>query len=1783
MPAIKIYAYDKNSRINQMERIQDYLLLEKIAETRGSIVCRGRQEKSKNTVIIKSLKAKFPTPSEIARFRQEYELIKSLDLEGVVKTFDIISHDEGFALILEDFDGVSIKSLLDKKKRFDIKSFLKISAKIAETLGSLHEKGIAHRDIKPHNILINPKTGAVKITDFGISALLTHENDEVYNPDFIVGTLAYMSPEQTGRMNRTVDYRTDLYSFGVTLYEILTGKLPFRYHDPMELIHSHIAVMPESPAVLDPGIPGIISEIIMRLLSKTPEERYQNAFGVMADVNECLRQLAEKKKIEAFELARHDISNRFIIPQKLFGREKEINILLESFEDVTETTKGAAVMVVTGAPGIGKSALVNEIHKPIVAKRGYFISGKYEQFRRDKPYSGIIQAFQVLVRQILTESEEKIGIWKRDLLNALRAGGKIITEVIPEVELIIGKQPELPVLGPEESKNRFNFVFEKFTSVFPAKEHPVALFLDDLQWADLASLQLMRNILTSADIRHLLLIVSYRNNEADDSHPVMEFLREAEKKNVPVERVTLGPLTKKDVKNLITNFLRCPEEQGSGLAELVRKKTGGNPFFVNQFLHTLYNEKMIALDGALGWRWDMVEINRMQVTDNLVEMMAGKIGKLSGNTRDALKICACIGNRFDLETLALVRDTSIDQALHDLTEAINNGLVSLLGDIYVFHHDRIQEAAYSLVSDIEKLQLHYRIGKLALDTVAENELQNKLFYIVDQLNLGSKMITGDKEREELTRFNFEAGKKAMASAAYAPAFSYLKSGIGLLEKNPWVKQYDLTLALYTESVEAAYLMGDFNAMNELADSALQHARTTLDKVKIFLSTINACIAREDLRGAIDAALPVLRLLGIRMPKKPSQLDMGPSLAQVKLLLLGKSPEYLLNRPRMTDAKKLATMQILASIVIAAFFIDPNMLALAILKMLLLTKHGNAPDHAFAYAFYGVILAVGLWDFKGAVEYAHLGLKLVDKLDARAQQCRTMSVYNTLIRHWIEPLKNTITPLMEGYQIGLETGDLTYATLSIFISDVHSLFSCMELSELECAMAKHNQIIAGLKQEHVLKLQSLTWQAVLNLLGQCDDPLKLTGKAIDGEKYLPLWESANNRGALSVFWFIKLILYTVFNEHSLAIKASDEFKKYKESQQGIVVNLYAVLCDSVARLFLYPKASLFRKIKYRVQVGINQMKMKKWADNAPMNCLHMFSAVNFLCTWLVQGKMDRAENILESTILLCKKHGDIIVEGVAHDIIIRFYRSIENEKKAREHMAAAYTCYSRWGAAGPLNKMIKMHPEMAKSAARDSRDTISDTSSTISGTLAVALDLSTVMKASQAISGEIMLGKLLGRMMKIVIENAGAEKGFMILENRGGLLVEAEGSMSSENISVLESIPVESHPGLSASIVNYVARTKGTLILNDATSEGGFIDDPYVVKNKPKSVLCSAILNQGRLSGILYLENNLATGAFTTERLEILNILSSQIAISIDNAKLYENLEDKVTERTEELQKTMEELREALDELEVTNNNLTRVNRELEKANVQYQVDMELAGNVQTAFFPPEPPQSEDYDIAFKFKPMTEISGDFYDFYQIGDRIDGVGVFDVSGHGISSGLLTLLARSIISRNFDLNVERFGMIMENINKELIDEISQVGLYITGILLRFKDGMVEYTNSGHPDLLYKSVKKRTVEKVISSEGESFVGPFLGIELLEEKFKSIKMEFNKGDCLLAYTDSLSETRNQQDEQYDEKRIIKSLQDAPDGTAREMLNYIMDQFYNFTKKRDDLRDDLTAILIKKK
>jgi predicted ATPase/class 3 adenylate cyclase/tRNA A-37 threonylcarbamoyl transferase component Bud32 len=1520
-----------------MIALSGYQNLTQIYESANSIVYRGIREADRQAVILKFLREEYPTPEEIVRYKQEYKITHNLNIKGVIKAYSLEKYQDTLAIVFEDLGGESLKFWLDKD-RFTLLELLHIAIEITQILGKVHSRQIIHKDINPSNIVLNPNTKQIQLIDFGISTVLSRENSLIKNPNLLEGTLAYISPEQTGRMNCSLDYRSDFYSLGATFYELLTRQLPFDAVDAMELVHCHIAKQPIPPHELNPEVPVTISAIVMKLLAKTAEERYQSAWGIKADLEECLLQWQNNGKIIYFPLARQDISDRFHIPQKLYGREAEIEMLLGAFQRVAAGGIGREVaenpqslldsgkqsrgemMLVSGYSGIGKSALVQEIYKPVTQKRGYFISGKFEQFGGNIPYSAIISAFSDLVRQLLSETEASLARWREKLLAAFGANGQVIIDVIPEVELIVGKQPAVPELAPTEAQNRFNLVFQNFMRVFAKPEHPLVMFIDDLQWADVASLKLIKSLMTAPDRQYLFLIGAYRDREVNAAHPWALTVNELEKAGVIVNRIFLKPLNLSQVNQLIADTLKCPPEQTNPLSELVLAKTGGNPFFLKEFLKSLYVENQIKFEvnrSTKGknkgeWRWDLERIQAQAITDNVVELMASKIQKLSASAQQVLQLAAAIGNHFDLKTLATVCERSQRETAANLQDAIAINLILPLSDSYKaiefdivahssletpieykFAHDRIQQAAYSLISPEDRQAVHWKIGQVLLKNTPQQMREQKIFDIVNQLNFGLQLNPLPSERDRLAQLNLTAGKKAKASAAYESAWNYLKFAINCLNADSWKSQYKLTLALYVETAEAASLSGNFKEMKRLTSIVLQKAITLLDKVKAYEVKIQSYMAHNKPSEAVDAALSVLMMLGIKFPKKPNKLDILFELVRTKLRLFGKQIETLIDLPEMTDPYKLAAMRILEGVASAAYFAAPDLFLLIVLKKVNLSvQYGNTPASSYAYAAYGLILSgevVG--DVDSGHQFGQLALRLIDKFNAKELKARVLLLVNYFIRHWKEHIKKTLTPLLDAYLIGLETGDLEYATYSACVYSYYSLILGKELTQLEREMAMYSNAFGQLSQETVFYYNQLNRQVVLNLLDRAEDKCRLIGESYDEVKMLPLHLKANTKNICHSLYFYRLYLGYLFEDYQQALKNAALVEENLKSAVGAIPLSH--FYNSLTHLAIYFDVSKSEQKRILKKVKSNQKKVKKWAKSAPMTHLHKFYLVEAeRCR--VLGHRDKAMEYYDRAIALARENEYINEEALAHELAAKFYLSLGKQKFARVCMRDARHCYLRWGATAKVKDLEAKYPQLLlrTSANRTTSTTIKTASITTSGGSSEALDLATVMKASQAISGEMMLDRLLAKLMKILIENAGAQTGFLVLERAGKLTIEAEGAVERDEVAVLQSIPIEStgepsnSPRLSPAIIHYVARTKESVVLQDATREDRFKLDPYIIQTQPKSILCFPLINQGKLISIIYLENNLTAGTFTPERLEVLKLLSAQAAISIENAKLY---------------------------------------------------------------------------------------------------------------------------------------------------------------------------------------------------------------------------------------------------------------------------------------------------------
>jgi PAS domain S-box-containing protein len=1505
----------KIAGILTMLEIPEYQICTKVNESVNSRVYRGINQQNNLPVIFKVLKKDYPTPEEITRYKLEYEITRSLSLDGVVHAYSLQQYQNRFVITLEDFGGESLAKIIATKK-FALTEFLKLAIQITEALGAVHAANIIHKDINPSNIVFNLETKQLKIIDFGISTALSRETLTIKNPTVLEGTLAYISPEQTGRMNRSLDYRTDFYSLGVTFYQLLTHLLPFESSDALELIHHHLALEAIPPHFIDAKIPVVVSEIVLKLLAKTAENRYQSAWGIKADLEECLNRLQHTGRIEHFLLGKQDISDKFHIPEKLYGREREVEMLLTVFERIAgkndpnlpTSASQVELMLIAGYSGIGKSVLVQEIYKPITQQRGYFVSGKFDQYQRNIPYFAIAQALESLIKQLLTEDEAQLCQWRDNLLAALGSNSRVITQVIPALELIVGNQPEVPVLPPPEAQNRFHQVFQNFIRVFTQSEHPLVIFLDDLQWVDNASLKLLQLLATATKRQSLLLMGAYRDNEVNAAHPLMQMVEEIRHGGGVVNQLSLLPLSLPDINQFIADTLHCQPKDSLSLAELVQRKTGGNPFFMNEFLKSLYTEGLLEFNHQTKkWQWSIEQIQERGITNNIVDLMVLKIQKLNKKTQEVLQLAACIGNSFDLQTLANARELSQRETAQTLKVAIAQGLILPLSNThksveldvplpsdclvieYKFVHDRIQQAAYSLIPESEQRNFHLQIGKQLLQQSSAQQREQNIFDITNQLNLGKELIQTQSDRDELAQLNLIAGEKAKASTAYNSALRYFQTGLDLLADNCWQTQYDLTLALYSLAAETAYLNGRLEQMEQLVSRVLENVRTLEAKIKVYEVKIQAYAGQMQFLEALEIGLQSLAELGVDLPVAPTSEEIERSFSNTAHNLQGKRVEDLLYLPPMTDAIASLSIRLLANLMAPAYQAAPTLFPLIILEMVNLSiKYGNHDLSAFAFAAYSNILGSVLLEIETGYEFVQLALKLLNQSSNLLIRCKTLFMANTSVRFRNVHLKETIKPLQDAYQIGIETGDLEFAGYSILHHCDHCFFTDMPLSELEQKLESYIQVLTQLKESTNANALKVYQQTVLNLMATSPAPNVLIGEAYDESKELPLLQQANHHKGLFYLYFNKLFLCYYFENFPEAVDNANQAENYPSGGRSNAVFPIFYFYDSLARLMVYPQVNQEEQAAILERVANSQEKMQLWAHHAPMNYLHKWHLVEAE-RHRVLGEVVEAMDAYDRAITLARENEYLQEESLANELAAKFHLVNNRITIAKAYVQEARYGYLRWGATAKVQDLERRYPQLLEPRSQISKTHKLHTTESASSKLEV-LDLETVLKASQAIASEILLDQLLAKLMMILIENAGAQTGYLILPTQEKWQIEAMGSIGDEKIAVLQSIPLESisadsTPYLPSALINYVVRTQESIVLNNAIQEGNFQSEPWIVQRQSKSILCAPLLNQGKLAGIVLLENNLTTRAFTPERIEILHLLSTQAAISIDNARL----------------------------------------------------------------------------------------------------------------------------------------------------------------------------------------------------------------------------------------------------------------------------------------------------------
>ena len=1427
--------------------------------------------------------AEHPPPVILHRLAHEYGLKDELGREWAVRPLHLVQEGGRTVLFLEDPGGEPLARLIGGP--MEVGSFLGLAISMAAALGKLHLQGLVHKNVKPANILVNCADGQTRLTNFGITSRLPRERQAPEPPEVIAGSLAYMAPEQTGRMNRSIDSRSDLYALGVTFYEMLTGALPFTAFDPMEWVHCHIARRPIAPAERLEEIPNAVSAIVMQLLAKTAEERYQTAGGVARDLCRCLNAWKTEGRIDDFRIGESDTPDRLLIPEKLYGRAREVETLLATFDRIVESGAPELVLV-SGYSGIGKSSVINELHKALVPPRGLFASGKFDQYKRDVPYATLAQAFQSLIRPLLGKGEADLVPWRNAFLEGLGPNGQLMVDLVPELKLVIGDQPPIAELPPQDAQRRFQLVFRRFIGVFARPEHPLALFLDDLQWLDSATLDLLEDLLTQSDLKYLMLIGAYRDNEVTATHPLMRKLDTIKAAGGKFQEIALAPLDRENLRQLIADALRSEPVRADPLAELIQAKTGGNPFFAIQFISSLAEEGLLTFDHSLArWAWDVDRIHAKGYTDNIVNLMAGKLTRLPAETQEALQQLACLGNSAETRTLAMALGTSEEQVHTALWPSVSQELVERLASTYRFLHDRVQEAAYSLVPEKQRGETHLRIGRLlAAHTPPENR-EEAIFDIVNHLNRGAALIASLDEREQLAEFNLLAGKRARASTAYASALTYLAAGGALLAEDRWERRYALTFALELHRAECEFLTGELAAEKRLAALSAR-AANTVDRAAVTCLQIDLYTTWGRSDRAIAVGLDNLRLLGLDWSPHPTEAEARRAYEHIWSQLGDRRIEQLIDLPLMRNPASLATLDVLSRLVPPAYFTDVHLGILISCRAVSLSlERGNHDESCVHYQFLGTIAGVRFGNYQAGFSFGKLGCDLVEQRGLKRFEARTLMLFGALLVPWTRHVRECRDPLYRALETATQSGDLIYAAYSYttliakFLTAGDPLAEVQREADQGLAFAQH--IRFGFAIDVILPQLGLvrTLRGLTPRFGTFDD-------AQMDERQMEHHFASTPDLALAecLYWIRKLQARFLAGDHAAAVEASwraerllsrAELQFEKAEYHFYSALAHAASCDS---------APADQRQQHWEALAGHHRQLQVWAESGPANFEDRAALVAAEIARLECRELD-APRLYEKAIRSARANEFIQNEAIACERTAHFYAARAFEDIAAMYLRKARYCYRAWGADAKVRQLDELYPHIRQ------QEPAPGPLSTIEAPVE-HLDLATVIKVSQAVSGEIVLEKLIDTLMRTAIEQAGAERGVLILARGAEQRIAAEAT--TEGGSVIVHLRDEAVLGttLPESVLHYVVRTRESFILDDAAVRSSFATDPYVHQRQARSVCCLPLLNQAKLIGLLYLENNLAPRVFAPARTAVLKLLASQAATALETTGLYRDLAER---------------------------------------------------------------------------------------------------------------------------------------------------------------------------------------------------------------------------------------------------------------------------------------------------
>jgi predicted ATPase/two-component sensor histidine kinase len=1446
------------------------------------IIARGRTGAEQASVLTVTTATRDPSPSTLAQLQHAHALRDELESAWAVRPLALTREEARLTLVLEDPGGQPLDQLCSRP--LPVGEFLRVAVGLAGALGRLHQKGLIHKDIKPANLLVHTSSGQVWLTGFGFTARMSREPEFVpHPPNFLAGTLAYMAPEQTGRMNHSIDARADLYSCGVTLYQMLTGQLPFNASDPMEWVHCHIARQPPHPGQWREDIPPALSAIVMKLLVKTPEERYQTAAGLEADLRLCLAAWDAHGRIEeSFLPGQYDAPDKLLLPDRLYGREAETDVLTRAFERVVTEGKTRLVLV-SGHSGIGKSSVVQELRRRVLPARGLFAAGKFDQYKQNIPFATLAQAFRDLVRDVLGRSNAEVEPLRRELLQALGPNAQLMIELIPELEFLIGPQPPVLDLSPQDAQNRLHRMFDRFIGVFTRPERPLVLFLDDLQWLDSATLALLEHLVNVSSARHLLLVGAYRDNEIGPAHPLLRILQAMRKSAENFSEVALAPLSQDDVGRLVGDTFRAGKESVWALAHVVYAKTGGNPFFTIQFMRSLAEDELVWFDkDARAWRWDTEAIHARGATANVFGLLARKLDRLPVATQELLRDFACLGNHAHIDLLGAACGLTQEEVENALGPAVHAELISRHGERYNFMHDYIQEAAYSLTPESARPAVHLRLARSLLSWAQDTRLEEHLFDIVNQFNRGAAELSSPEERDQVAELNVSAGKRAKTSTAYASALMYFSAGRALLGENAWNRRRALTFAFELELGECEFLTAQSVAADERLARLEPFIGDLLERSAVTQLRVTICSGQNQQQRAMDLTLDFLRGYGIDWPGRPTKNAVMQQYAAMRQRLGDRAIETLGDLPELSDPHWRAVLDVLAPAIPVSIYIDENLTALILCKMVDLSlEFGNCAASTFAYVMLAGIFGPYFGEAAIGFRLGEVAFQMVQEPRYGRHRARVASVFAHCVHHWSRPVRTSQALTRHAYAIAMETGDLSYAAygrvclLSVLLAGGNAL------DEIQAEAESALEFVTKSKFGPAINLITVALVLTRALRGLTPRFGSFDSSDFDEARFAQQLEV--NPLAASWFWIRKLQGRYLAGEYAAALAAADTAAAYVFTSTSFLEIAEYHFYRALANAALYQDTPADERPERLQSINADCEQLEAWAKQCPDNFADRAALIRAEIARIEDRELE-AMKLYEDAIRTARTNGFVQNEALAHEIAGRFYTRRGFDAIATIYMQNARSCYRTWGADG---KVRQLEQQGLTAVPAGNSASVAMTGGKVAGTPFEHLDVATVVKSSQAVSAQSGLERLLRTLMVILLEHAGAQRGLLLLRRGDTLRIEAEAKATQDavKVRVKQSRPTSNE--LPETLLQFVARTRETVTLDDARAVNQFSTDTYFLNNECRSILCLPLLKRAELIGILYLENNLTSNVFTAERIALLELLGGQAALSLESASLEE--------------------------------------------------------------------------------------------------------------------------------------------------------------------------------------------------------------------------------------------------------------------------------------------------------